>query len=75
MPFGQSVLPLGILIEIAAHVRNLFICKESIYPNIAHSGNKERTNERRKREREGRREERDLSLSTKQMPIKRGRVG
>lgn len=57
--FGQSILPDrnwdSYLIEVTVPVRNLFMCKESVYPNIAHSGNKGIKNERREGERkEGR---------------------
>ena len=42
IPFGQSILLLDYLTDISVHVRSLFICKELVFSNIAHSGNKEK---------------------------------
>lgn len=53
IPLGQPILLLDYLTDISVHVRSLFICKELVFSNIAHSGNKEKTKETR----EGRRKE------------------
>lgn len=62
--FGQSILPLGTLSD--RNVRSLCVCKELVFSNIAHSGNKEKTKEMR--------EGRKRPEPAKKCPLSEGRV-